>query len=97
MKELSQIILRKGLFASIKRHLCLTKGHFNNPEEQVEVESLKSEVVLTRLIQIEKKNKVSITRMLYLSRIGADGFLEPFKGGDSELLQLGWLKLDLNS
>ena len=87
MKELSQIILRKGLFASIKRHLCLTKGHFNNPEEQVEVESLKSEVVLTRLIQIEKKNKkVSITRMLYISRIGADGLLEPCKGGDSELL-----------
>ena len=38
MKELHQIVLQEGLFASIKGHLCLTKGHLGNPEAQVEVE-----------------------------------------------------------
>ena len=38
-KELDQIVLQKGLFASITGHLCLTKGHLNNPDGQVEVES----------------------------------------------------------
>ena len=32
MKELDQIVLQKGLFASIKEHLCLTRGHLDNPE-----------------------------------------------------------------
>ena len=32
MKELDQIVLQKGLLASIK-------GHFDNPKGQVEVES----------------------------------------------------------
>ena len=32
MKEFSQIVFEKGLFVSIKRHLCLTKGHLANPE-----------------------------------------------------------------
>ena len=39
MKELNQSVPQKGLFASIKGHLCLTKGHLDNPKEQVEVES----------------------------------------------------------
>ena len=39
IKELNQIVLQKGLFTLIKEHLCLTKGHLNNLEEQVEVES----------------------------------------------------------
>ena len=39
MKELDQIVLQKGFFASIKVHLCLTKGHLDNAEGQVEVES----------------------------------------------------------
>ena len=39
MKELDQIVLQKGLFTSIKGHLCLTKGHLDNPKGQVEVES----------------------------------------------------------
>ena len=40
MKELDQIVFQKELFASIKGHLCLTKEHLDNPEGQVEVESL---------------------------------------------------------
>ena len=36
---MDQIVPQKGLFTSIKGHLCLTKGHFHNPEGQVEVES----------------------------------------------------------
>ena len=32
MKELDQIALQKGLFASIKGHFCLTKGHLDNTE-----------------------------------------------------------------
>ena len=39
MKEMNHIILGKGIFASLKRHLCLTKGHVGNPEGPVEVES----------------------------------------------------------
>ena len=39
MKELDQIVLQKGLFASIKGHLCLAKGHLDNPKGQVGVES----------------------------------------------------------
>ena len=39
MKELRQIVLQEGLSASTKGHLDLTKGHLNNPEGQVEVES----------------------------------------------------------
>ena len=35
MKELNKIVLGKGLFASIKGKLCLTKGHLSNQEEQV--------------------------------------------------------------
>ena len=37
MKELYQILLRKRLFGSMKGHLCLTKGHLDNREGQVEV------------------------------------------------------------
>ena len=43
MKELNQNILGKGLFTSIKKHLCLTKEYLDNPEGAVEVESPKSE------------------------------------------------------
>ena len=39
MKELNQNILGKGLFAAVKGHLCLTKGHLDNPEGPMEVES----------------------------------------------------------
>ena len=39
MKELGQIVLEKGPFASIKGHLCLTKVHLGNPERETEVES----------------------------------------------------------
>ena len=37
MKELNEIIFGKGLFVSIERKLCLTKGHLGNQEEQVEI------------------------------------------------------------
>ena len=39
IKTLNQIILGKGFFASINKHLCLTKGHLDNPEEPVKVDS----------------------------------------------------------
>ena len=39
MKELNQTILGKGPFAAIKGLLCLKKGHLDNPEGPVEVES----------------------------------------------------------
>ena len=39
MKKLDQIVLQKGPFASIKGQLCLTNGHLEHPEGQVEVES----------------------------------------------------------
>ena len=45
MKKFSQIVLGKGLFVSIKEHLCLTKEHLANPEEQVEIQSTSSEVI----------------------------------------------------
>ena len=38
MKEFNQIVLRKGLFASVEGKLCLTKEHLANQEGQVEVE-----------------------------------------------------------
>ena len=37
MKELNQIVLQKGLFASKKGHLYLRKGYLDNPEGQAEV------------------------------------------------------------
>ena len=45
MKEFSQIVLGNEFFLSIKGHLCLTKGCLPNPEGQVEIKSLSSEVV----------------------------------------------------
>ena len=39
MKELNRIILEKGILASIKGNLFLTKGHLDNPEGPVDVES----------------------------------------------------------
>ena len=38
IKELNQIVLKKELLASAKGHLCLTKEHLDNPEEQVAIE-----------------------------------------------------------
>ena len=32
-EELNQIFLEKGLFASIKGHLCLTKQHLDYPDK----------------------------------------------------------------
>ena len=42
MKEFSQIDLGKGLFISIKEHLCLSEGHLANPGGQVEIQSTSS-------------------------------------------------------
>ena len=39
MIELHHFVLRKGLFASLKENLFFTKGHSDNPEGQVEVNS----------------------------------------------------------
>ena len=46
MKKFNQIVLGKGLFVSIKGHLCLTKRHLANPKGQVKIEFLSSEIVL---------------------------------------------------
>ena len=35
MKELDKIVLQKGLFTSMKGHLCLRKGHMANTAGQV--------------------------------------------------------------
>ena len=40
IKKLDQIVLQKGLFASIKGHFCLRRRHLKNPEGQVKVKSL---------------------------------------------------------
>ena len=45
MKDFSQTVLRKGLFVSIKGHLCLTKGHLDNPEGQMEIKPTSSEII----------------------------------------------------
>ena len=45
MKDFSQTVLQKGLFVSIKGHLCLTKGHLDNPEGQMEIKSTSSEII----------------------------------------------------
>ena len=45
MKEFIQIVLGKGLFLSIKGHLCLTKEHLANLEGQVEMQSTSSEFI----------------------------------------------------
>ena len=37
MKKLDQTVIQKGLFASIKGHLCLSQGHLGNPDKPVEV------------------------------------------------------------
>ena len=58
MKELDQIVLQEGLLASIKGHLCLTKGHLDNPEGQVKVESPtphNRKLFLINFIYIKKK------------------------------------------
>ena len=41
----AQLAMKKGLFVLIKGHLCLTKGHLNKPEEQVETKSPSLEVI----------------------------------------------------
>ena len=42
IKTISQIVLGKGLFVSIKTHFYLTKGHLANVEGQVEIKSTSS-------------------------------------------------------
>ena len=39
MKKISQIVVGKGPFVSIKSHFHLTKGHLANAEGQVEIKS----------------------------------------------------------
>ena len=49
MKEFSQTVLGKGLFVSIKEHLCLTKGQLDYPERQKEIQSTSSEVIFNTI------------------------------------------------
>ena len=46
VKEFSHAVLGKGLFVSIKGHLCLTKGHLAKLEGQVEIKSISWEVIV---------------------------------------------------
>ena len=39
MKKLNHVVLGKWVFASVKGCVCLRKGHSDNPEGQVKVES----------------------------------------------------------
>ena len=85
MKEVNQIIFWKGLLASIKRHLCLTREHMDNLEGLVEVES---PLIRSCFWQVWSKlrfffffrksilKEASDPWMLYLSIIGPDIFLE---------------------
>ena len=45
MKKISQIVVGKRPFVSIKSHFHLTKGHLANAEGQVEIKSTSSEVI----------------------------------------------------
>ena len=83
MKELDQFFIQKGLFVSIKGRLCLTKGHLDNPEGQVEVESPLIEVIFNKfhlyykMIFFQKKGtfcEAFDPRTLYLSKIGPDTY-----------------------
>ena len=52
MKELNQNVFGKGLSAAIKGHLCLRKGHLDNPEGLVELEHPSRNMFLTCFIQV---------------------------------------------
>ena len=39
MKEFNHTVLKKGIFVSLKGHLCLTNVPLANPEGQVEMKS----------------------------------------------------------
>ena len=76
---MNEIVLEKGLFTSIRRHLCLAKGHLDYPEGQVEVEyplngswldtfdSNQEKVFFSKMTLF---NELSDPRKLYLSKIG---------------------------
>ena len=79
IKELNQIIIGKWPFFSIKGHLCLTKGHWDNPEGPVEVEFPPTGSCFWHVwFKLRKRifskkgtfNEVSDPRTLYLSKIG---------------------------
>ena len=79
MKELNQIVLQEGLFASITGHLRLTKGHLDNPEGEVEVEFIYQIKISLRITNLSfhsvfffnkgTVNEASDNWMLYLSYI----------------------------
>ena len=77
MKEFNQIVLQKEFFASIKEHLCLTKGHLDNPEGQVKVVPPNRKLFLISFIHIRKNvffkngtfNEASNPQTLYLCKI----------------------------
>ena len=59
LKEFSRIVLEKGLFVSMKGHVCLIKGNLANPVGHLDIKLSNSphqEVFLIVLIQIKKKN-----------------------------------------
>ena len=78
-RKLNQIVLEKGLFASIKGNLCLTKGHLDYPEWQVQIESTLTGICFDTWDSDKEKvifskkalfNKASNPWALYFSKIG---------------------------
>ena len=52
MKELNHVVLRNGLFFSVKGCFLFTKGQSDNPEGQVEVEPSLKQVTFESFILI---------------------------------------------
>ena len=75
MKKISQIVVGKRPFVSIKSHFHLTKGHLANAEGQVEIKSTRKKFLIILNQKKKKKkmkrplfNKVSDLCTLYLSK-----------------------------
>ena len=64
MKELDQIVLQKGLLASIKGHFCLTKRHLTIQKGRWRFNSPNQKLFLISFIYINKKNFFSKRALL---------------------------------
>ena len=82
MKELDQIVLQKGLFASIKGRSCLTKGYLDNSEGQLVVESPPNQKLFLKSFIYIKKKKFSSKKAL-LTKRPIPGRFRPWGGGGS--------------
>ena len=64
MKELDRIVLQKGLFASLKGHICLIKGLLDNPYSYT-IPSTRSMNKKSRWVQV-KDVKLRLLKNLFL-------------------------------